>query len=273
MGDFVTSIVNLVLPRLKNLRLVFLVIGWIAAVWYLLRPESELYFMPLKHGFGATHPKGSYGVVAVLGATLFTAYWWFLGVVLPPNLKAEEQPQQQGETKKPASQDVKQESHGDKSPNVVGDHATFNYYETMSPKDIKELKDGMKKLLAEQQGKKANPDELQQKYPLGYIVFGTTGTNAVFPYESKELDRWDVDWTKFRMQDIGGTLTLTAPPMQLKTGPGPHIFGTTVTKPKALGPFTTLLVDERNNLVVSVDILAFDQTKVIFVLGFNRITG
>src|SRR6266478_9356992 len=116
-----------------HLREVWWVLGFIYITYWILRPESESYFMARKNGFGASHPAQSYVLAATLGAVLFIGYWWFLGLVLPPSVGGTETERNQN---KPA---VGQTNHGNNNTNITGNDNVVGNNNTINRSDPKVL--------------------------------------------------------------------------------------------------------------------------------------
>ena len=81
--------------------------------------------MVLKQGLTGRYLGFSYAVVGVLGAVLFTFYWWSLGKIFP--VKAEEKTTEEQSVKPPGSVEQKNEGSGGTNIAVTGgDHVTIN---------------------------------------------------------------------------------------------------------------------------------------------------
>jgi hypothetical protein len=311
MAEFLIGIVTLVIltvvinktteDRLHaikpHLREIWWVLGFIYVTYWIWRPESEKYFMTLKHGLGASYPMSSYVLVGILGFVLFTGYWWSLGIVLPAEAS---EGTQQPEDKKPpepsppakkpnVQQDSKgnnspntnQQSSGTSSPNLAitnSPNSTINYNDP----NIKARLEEIKQLLLAQQGERVDQDKLLAKYPLGYVIFDidlqsgnpTSMRPSVLPYETHSP--WEFDWSPVRLKEekIDGKdlVSLTLPTIREKSGHGLFMYGdNSITGLKRAGPFAGGgSVLESGNVAMKINILAIREDGIVFLIGFTR---
>jgi hypothetical protein len=250
-----------------HLREIWFVIAFVYTTYALFRPESERYFMLLKRGFGATYPMQSYILAALLGVVLFTGYWWFLGVILPTNVSGSEMGQQ-GETKKPETQQSNQGTNNNNT-NIVGNNNTVTIGD---PKVAVRLNDIIR--LLKTQGDKVSPKNLLARYPLGYTIFDVDYTNSVYPYQSRALDRWDFDWSVVTLRrDIqsgkaADTLRIRIPDIQGKNGRGPKIMNVNIGGTKKVGSFDGIIFSD-GIIDMKAEILAIRDDGIVFLIGFT----
>lgn len=165
----------------------------------------------------------------------------------------------------PLKTDTKQETHGDNSPNISGDHNTINY-NLKDPKVAAKL-DEITKLLKEQ-GSRLREEELLKKYPLGYVIFDVDRSNQVFPYQAKTiLDKYDIDWAGVRVEENPpGRIILHLPGLKTKDGTT-AITGVSTGGPKQIG---NLGGGGVNDLLEWGEILAIGKDGIVFLVGFQQ---
>lgn len=278
VGIFIVVVIGVVLDKTTedrfhdikpHLREIWWVIGFLYVAYWILRPESEQYFMALKKGFGVMYPVASYALAAILGAALFTGYWLLLGIILPTTMKGAETDQDKEPPKPPP---IEQHSTGNKSPNTViigNDNTVINNADpSISQKLDKLLK------LAEKQGSSIEPDKLLAKYPLGYVIFDIDKRNEVFPYATQSLlENWDFDWSAVKIREVRfdnqDEVVITMPTINPKSGHGEHFNGVGIQVPKRVGPIG-VIIWRSATFDMKAEILSIRPDGIVFLLGFAR---
>jgi hypothetical protein len=161
--------------------------------------------------------------------------------------------------------EVKQETRGDNSPNVVGDHNTINYNQKDPALEAK--LDEITKLL-KQQGSPINKDDLLKKYPLGYVIFDLDHKNHVVPYQAEAiLDNYEIDWTGVRVEENApGRIVLHMPSLKTKNGSA-AFTGASTGGAKRVGNLGGAGV---NGLMELGEILAIGKEGIVFLVGFQK---
>jgi hypothetical protein len=243
-----------------HLREIWWLIGFVYIGYWIFLDGSERYFMAAKQGFGVTHPIVSCFIVALAGAALFSAYWWFLGKALPVKADSEEPPQ--GEQKKP---DVQQNSEGSNSPNIVGNHNTVNYGDPKTNARLDEIT-----RLLKAQGDRFSKKSLLDKYPMGYVIFDVDSTDSVFPYKKELVDKWEFNWDVVQISEVKNDIAIRMPDITRKGASHPLVSGISIGGEKKVGPFARGVgIFSDGDIVLRAEILAIRNDGIVFLLGFQ----
>src|ERR1700719_4164850 len=169
----------------------------------------------------------SYPLVAFIGAVWLCLYWLaiqgafsFIDGKHGNSAQTTAQADTSQKPTKPPSPNPSssQNSQGNSSPNAsqqnqgngtnVIQQNSPNSPITIIPRDdpkAKELSEKLDKFLKSQE--QLTPEKLLLKYPLGYVIFNASYSNAVFPYQTDgELKKWNIDWSSFRFENSTGEM-------------------------------------------------------------------
>ncbi len=200
--------------------------------------------------------------VGILGFTIFLAQTLHLS----KKVKADIDPSQQAEPKKP---DVQQSSQGSNSPNttIIGDNNTVINGDSKNAAKLDEIL----KLLKSEKGEHTKPENFLKKYPLGYVLFDIDQKNSVFPYATESLLRnWEFDWSNVKLTEDSerNILWLTLPDMLQKSGQN-RFKNIRIGGQKKIGQFDGIFLTD-GTMAMKGEILSIRQSGIVFLIGFDH---
>jgi hypothetical protein len=195
------------------------------------------------------------------------AAWWTWKI--KPNQIASPVPSSDGQrgTQAPPAIPPSQTTTGPNSPLISGNNNTVTYTQSGDPKINAKL-DEIKRLILAQQGNKAAPEKLLDRYPFGYVIYDIDNMNSVLPYRNEALTNWRIDWSVAKIQEKSpAQIIVTAPGMYMRDSrSNVSLDGISIVISKEVGPFHKNFL-KTGSFEITGEIMAIRDKGIVFLIG------